>query len=229
MIRLVSKYELLLTYLPTYSLLRTSRQGFVSVVRLLVESGGNVDVVNGEGSAPLHGQRDEAKPPSGARHISPLGAAAAGSRVTLCTLGERPCHAAQSPTSGRHRHRHRRPASTKAADDGAVTTRHWAARKDHAAVVSLLLECGATRDLANERGQTPMGYAKFLGVRSRSRVRPAPALGSMVRTPFPAVGAVIVASAGAARPHLPARRCAPWVNYRAILRPCTTNPVEAPT
>ena len=31
-----------------------SRQGFVSVVRLLVESGGDVDVVNGEGSSPLH-------------------------------------------------------------------------------------------------------------------------------------------------------------------------------
>ena len=31
-------------------------------------------------------------------------------------------------------------------------------------MVSLLLELGATRDLANERGQTPMGYAKFLGM-----------------------------------------------------------------
>ena len=63
-------------------------------MRLLVESGGDVDVVNGEGSSPLH----------------------------------------------------------------------WAARKDHASTVSLLLELGATRDLPNERGQTPMGYAKFLGM-----------------------------------------------------------------
>ena len=30
--------------------------------------------------------------------------------------------------------------------------------------MSLLLELGATRDLPNERGQTPMGYAKFLGM-----------------------------------------------------------------
>ena len=30
--------------------------------------------------------------------------------------------------------------------------------------MSLLLELGATRHLANERGQTPMGYAKFLGM-----------------------------------------------------------------
>ena len=43
-------------------------------------------------------------------------------------------------------------------------TRHWAARKDHASTVALLLELGATRDLPNERGQTPMGYAKFLGM-----------------------------------------------------------------
>ena len=55
-------------------------------------------------------------------------------------------------------------ASANAARYALAHTRHWAARKDHAAVVSLLLELGATRHLANERGQTPMGYAKFLGM-----------------------------------------------------------------
>ena len=55
-------------------------------------------------------------------------------------------------------------APANAARVALAHTRHWAARKDHAAVVSLLLELGATRDLANERGQTPMGYAKFLGM-----------------------------------------------------------------
>ena len=66
-----------LAYLLAYMSRLPSRQGFVSVVRILVESGGDVDVVNGEGSSPLH----------------------------------------------------------------------WAARKDHASTVSLLLELGATRDL----------------------------------------------------------------------------------
>ena len=53
---------------------------------------------------------------------------------------------------------------TRARARARAHTRHWAARKDHASTVSLLLELGATRDLPNERGQTPMGYAKFLGM-----------------------------------------------------------------